>query len=720
MAKNNNLTDFLTDIANVIRDRTGTNELINPQDFSSKIQQFNTLYINEGVSRKEINFYDYDGTLLYSYSKEEFSALSKLPPLLYHENMKDEEWNWTFEDIINELDNFEILDVGINCTTYDGNTRLYVNIENNATPLLLEFELPWSGDSKVNIDWGDGSNNTYTYTDRCEPDSVCVVNTDVDAYHTYRYSGNYCITISIIEKESYNPLKIGDWVNNSSFSNFMGAFYKIELGEGVAFSLEAFSGMTCNSINIPKSYKGSLGYFSYIPFISIPRGIETLPSFKNSKVEILSLPNTISSTPSNCFSGCSLLQNIFLSGVTNTYEMFSACAQLKKIHLPSEYSLQYGMFKLCGLRRFIIKEGVTSLPGSLFQSSNIEYIKIPSTVTTIGTSCFDILYDLVIVDLCDANPEVFRGYEFYFHEDNALIVVKKELWDIWFNKYKSLANHPYNEYIHNLTTDVYPEQALSLTISAPTYIGSDYTGVDILVDAVVDGYKITTAEDIKNADYKRCIELRKVSTANTSAEEKNITLQYTLCGKTATINTIQVGIGIQHIDGTLYSLDDWTANSFTVDVANGVSVSIGQHSFIIAKDCITDCIWGGSGIDILTSDAVGQGEINTATIVNTIGDNDSGEYAAKAVKNYTFPNGKVGFLPSKGELEIIIDNIYRIRTACNLLGLDLFTGDIKYILSSTQESLNSAYCMQSSINFSNEITTVSKNSKCLVIPIYYI
>ena len=75
MAKNNNLTDFLTDIANVIRDRTGTNELVNPQDFSSKIQQFNTLYINEGVSRKEINFYDYDGTLLYSYSKDSLYLL---------------------------------------------------------------------------------------------------------------------------------------------------------------------------------------------------------------------------------------------------------------------------------------------------------------------------------------------------------------------------------------------------------------------------------------------------------------------------------------------------------------------------------------------------------------------------------------------------------------------------------------------------------------------
>lgn len=37
MAKNNNLNDFLTDIANSIRTKTGTTELINAQDFSDKI-----------------------------------------------------------------------------------------------------------------------------------------------------------------------------------------------------------------------------------------------------------------------------------------------------------------------------------------------------------------------------------------------------------------------------------------------------------------------------------------------------------------------------------------------------------------------------------------------------------------------------------------------------------------------------------------------------------
>lgn len=42
MAKNNNLTDFLTDVANAIREKEGSIGTINPQDFSSKIKAIST------------------------------------------------------------------------------------------------------------------------------------------------------------------------------------------------------------------------------------------------------------------------------------------------------------------------------------------------------------------------------------------------------------------------------------------------------------------------------------------------------------------------------------------------------------------------------------------------------------------------------------------------------------------------------------------------------
>lgn len=42
MAKSNNLTDFLTDVANAIRAKKGTTDLINPQDFSAEIASIET------------------------------------------------------------------------------------------------------------------------------------------------------------------------------------------------------------------------------------------------------------------------------------------------------------------------------------------------------------------------------------------------------------------------------------------------------------------------------------------------------------------------------------------------------------------------------------------------------------------------------------------------------------------------------------------------------
>lgn len=42
MAKNNNLTDFLTDIADAIREKKGTSALIDPQDFSDEIASIET------------------------------------------------------------------------------------------------------------------------------------------------------------------------------------------------------------------------------------------------------------------------------------------------------------------------------------------------------------------------------------------------------------------------------------------------------------------------------------------------------------------------------------------------------------------------------------------------------------------------------------------------------------------------------------------------------
>ena len=78
MAKTNNLTDFLTDVANAIRSKTGDTGLINPQDFSARIAAIETgggggdtpsPSPTPSASKGDVTFYDYDGIVLHSYSK---------------------------------------------------------------------------------------------------------------------------------------------------------------------------------------------------------------------------------------------------------------------------------------------------------------------------------------------------------------------------------------------------------------------------------------------------------------------------------------------------------------------------------------------------------------------------------------------------------------------------------------------------------------------------
>ena len=72
MAKNDNLKDFLTDVADAIREKKGTTDLINPQDFAAEIASIQSGGGAVAASAKAVNFRDCDGTILHSYTKDEF------------------------------------------------------------------------------------------------------------------------------------------------------------------------------------------------------------------------------------------------------------------------------------------------------------------------------------------------------------------------------------------------------------------------------------------------------------------------------------------------------------------------------------------------------------------------------------------------------------------------------------------------------------------------
>lgn len=174
------------------------------------------------------------------------------------------------------------------------------------------------------------------------------------------------------------------------------------------------------------------------------------------------------------------------------------------------------------------------------------------------------------------------------------------------------------------------------------------------------------------------------------------------------------GVYIQHIDGNLYTTDDWTAGGFSNDLANGVAVVASQCGFVVAKTDISGSTtkWYSSeiavdGLFTTADEAVAlvdyNGVTNTQVIISQL---SSG--AAYSCANYEFPNGQKGYLPALGELAVMRDNITLVQSALGLIGGDsVRTGQSsnKY-WSSTQGSDTNAWMLFGSASFG--VANISK------------
>lgn len=153
---------------------------------------------------------------------------------------------------------------------------------------------------------------------------------------------------------------------------------------------------------------------------------------------------------------------------------------------------------------------------------------------------------------------------------------------------------------------------------------------------------------------------------------------------TAKINYIEkTDIYIQHIDGTLYTKDEWTAGGYANDQANGVAVVCADTSFVMAKTRISGLAWGGNNIDLSTvltpySNETAaildfDGASNTEKIISALnGVSDYGGIVgapvAEACVAYVFPNGNTGYLGSAGQWQRVCDNRTVIHEAFSKIG----------------------------------------------------
>lgn len=250
--------ESLTSIADSIRKKAKKTEKLSfPSGFVSAIEGIETgggsapVVVEEPVE-KAVNFYDYDGRRLFSYTAEEAAALTELPTPPARDGIQFQEWNWTLA----EIKKAKAADIGANCTTTDGKTRLYIKIDNQARKDLT-LNLYQAKAEDISVDWGDGSAAETSDTAG-----------DISLPHTYESAGEYTITLTVKagakaglghSSSPYKQVLSGSGTNPDAdtFSSNVhtNALIRAEIGADIAnIENEAFYGCeNLESINIPTS-----------------------------------------------------------------------------------------------------------------------------------------------------------------------------------------------------------------------------------------------------------------------------------------------------------------------------------------------------------------------------------------------------------------------------------------------------------------------------------
>lgn len=406
MAKNDNLSDYLLDIANAIREKKGTSEPINAQDFSSEIASIETGSEGGGVltvaSEKDVNFRNYDGTILYSYTKEEFLQLEELPPLPVQEHFICGGWNHNLDEAKTVVNTYGEIEIGGFFFPSDGKSRMYINILSTAH-LTVPLYFLQSKNNPVIIDWGDGS------------PLESVENTWASASHTYNKIGEYIITF-----EGY--ISFGSAANESGIlgtdQGICNILTRVELADGSGIGEYGFMG--CNSLSLVTGKIHSVSEKAFmncssLKYICLNTNTISASSFENCKslsvVSMLLSKGSSGGVGASSFSNCSSLNKISLHLKSHIYEnAFYYCTSLCKVNLFDSYSseakLEDSAFFGCTSLRYIkILKGLKSIQNYALSLSNacvIDMTAYTQVPTLASSKAIEVPYYCKIVVLDEA------------------------------------------------------------------------------------------------------------------------------------------------------------------------------------------------------------------------------------------------------------------------------------------------------------------------------
>ena len=316
-----NTTD-LTKVASAIREKGGTSDpLVYPDGFVTAIQAIQAGGSAPGTPG-DITFYDYDGTIVTSWTLEELATKTALPDYPLHNGLICQGWNWSLADL--KTTNRK-MNVGVMYITDDGKTRIYIRLEEGRTSPMLGV----CPNGTVTVDWGDGTT----------PDTLTGTSTTTVKWtpnHAYAAPGEYVIKLTVDGTMGFygefsltSASAILRYSSSDDNRNYVyrSSVQKIEIGNGItSIGYSAFySCYSLASITIPNGIT-SIGYSAFyscysLASITIPNGVTNIVDsvFNNCRsLASITIPNGITSVGDSAFNNCYSLASITMpNGITS-------------------------------------------------------------------------------------------------------------------------------------------------------------------------------------------------------------------------------------------------------------------------------------------------------------------------------------------------------------------------------------------------------------------
>lgn len=415
---------FIEDIAHAIREKNGSEYTYTVQEMGDAIREIPS---GGGASgEKVVELIDYDGTVLYEYTKEEFLALNDYPDHPNHEGLTNMGWNWDLENAKTFIEDRPYLCIGATYQTDNGETRVYITIQNES--MLQIYTGINMQQSTVEIDWGDGSETTqlsnqagtkYTGHKYAQTGDYVIRIRKIAGTGTYSFAArttNTTLSYALIGTDDTS--KYSKNINNA----YLSMITKIELGihyaYSVAYNLCTLINMKTIMISVPENpialmQANAFAYNTGLSAIVFPKNIPIIGNYalrNSSNISKISMSDEVTSIGDYTFAYIYRLRKIAIPDSLTTIKTYAFGYDycLEEVIIPEttttvgDYLFNYSgvqhvktpilsryMFNNCKNLNYVeTTSTATSLPNSCFASAFVDKVELPN-VTSLNSNVFN-------------------------------------------------------------------------------------------------------------------------------------------------------------------------------------------------------------------------------------------------------------------------------------------------------------------------------------------